>query len=558
VSERARIIAAAAILAVVCALLYAPKLDNTYVYDDYAFILNADENADIANIPGFFFTDTHRLYRPLRQTLYTLVRHGFGLSETAHHVVGIALHACVTVLLFLIVLLLFERPRLAFLTAAISALHPVHVARVANTTGSFDLLGLALSFGALAAAICYLKTGKARSLAATAILFALGLLGSEEAATAPLLFVLFALALPELRASARRIGSAAAVLFGVLAAYIAIRYIVVPGFSRVESHVAGGLYETIWTMAVVFWKYIGLAILPVNLAAEHAVTIHPGPDAISIAALLGLIGLAGFAFYRREKIPVYFVAIGWFFIGLAPFSNLIPLQTLYAEHYFYSGLLGFCLALAYGIEKARSRSKIAALIATVAILGTYSVLTVQRIDIWQNNETLWSDSLAKEPDTYMGNLNWGTHIKGSEPRSAACPYFEKAARLKPSGHEAYAGLGNCAMWAGDPKLARKNFVQSLKNQEGYISALHGLMQADLALGEYEEAYGLAVTLLKTKPGDVVSLNVVGYILARTGRCEEAISILKRLIQLSPPEDIATAAEANLSHCQQKQGKAQEK
>ena len=178
------------VLAAICVVTYLPKWDNHFVYDDFAFILDAKENAEIANVPGFFFTDTQRLYRPMRQTLYTLVRHLFGLSAPAHHAVGIALHAAITAMFFLLLLALFKRPRLAFFAAAISALHPVHVARVANTTGSFDLLGIVFAMAALLAAAGYLKQGGPRRLLFALLLFSLGLLSSEEAATVPLFFAL--------------------------------------------------------------------------------------------------------------------------------------------------------------------------------------------------------------------------------------------------------------------------------------------------------------------------------------------------------------------------------
>jgi protein O-mannosyl-transferase len=550
----------AVIIAAIAVTAYLPKLANEFAYDDHAFVLGEPSHTDLKNIPSFFGTDQHRLYRPLRSVLYTVVHHFGGFSPRAYHAVGIALHALVTTLFFATLLLLFGRPRLAFFAALIAAVHPLHVARVANITGSFDLFGMALAFAAMPVFLLYLKKGGVVRLSASILLLAAGLLGSEEAATIPLLLLLFFLAPQPDDQSRRRFLTGWPLMVGATVLYAVVRSVLVPGFSRVETYTAGGLAETIWTMAVVFWRYLGLAIAPIKLAAEHAVTVYQEPAMIPLLALIGMILLAAGAFGFRKKQPVLFVAIGWFFIGLAPFSNLIPLQTLFAEHYFYSGLLGFSLAVALLLDFlwARQSGRFWIRAAIVGVFVACCVLTVARIGIWKNDRTLWSDSLSKEPDTYMANANYAALLLKEARPEAAMPFLERAIKLEPEKGGPYKSMSKAYFLMGEREKADR-YLRTARNLYARDAAefpdkpikLERVIELDLQLQEYERAFSQAMRLNSSDPNNTTALNAIGYVYAANGQCEKAIPYFQAILtQENAGTDLVEATKENLRRCEE--------
>ena len=533
--------------------LYAQKLNNPFVWDDHAFVLNAPEHDRVENIPGFFTTAQHRLYRPLRSVVYTLARHFWGMNPAVHHAIGMTYHILIAMIFTIIVLLLSGNLRVAFFAGMIAGLHPVLCDRTVSVTGSFDLLGMMFAYGAVAAFIAWLQKKNARWLAASMVLLALGLLASEEAVTAPLLMVLVFLTLPESQENKKRFAWGIGIAFSLLFAYLAVRSQMIPGFARVNQHAAGGVYETLLTMSVVFWRYLGLALFPHSLAPAHSVTIHSQLSLVSVAAILGLVALVVAAFALRKKKPLVFVAVGWFFIGLAPFSNLIPLDTLYAERYFYSGMKGFAivaaLVLAYLMDNAKGARKVFALALIGTVFGFCFFLSAQRIEIWKSDRTLWADALQNDPDTYLANLNWAGVLLKEGDLQGNYQYLDRAVQLDPNRPEVFVGFGNFYMKMSDPAEAAEQYRHALRIQQGHLPAIEGLMQAELDAGNTNEAYRLALELLESFPNNLVSLNVVGYILAGSGHCQQALPILRRLVLLARDEDTAAAAGANLKHCE---------
>ena len=556
-SRRNRIAAAFALIVVLSVALYARKLDNQFVYDDHAFIAASHEHENLGNIPGFFLTDQHRLYRPMRSVIYTIVRQ-FGNGPLSHHIAGILVHTALCCLLLLIVLQLSGDLRLATIAAVIATIHPVHVARVGNMTGSFDLFGMAFAYGAVSALIVFLRKDRLWAFFLGIALFTLGLLASEEAATVPLFLVLIFMAFPSKRSepATKRFALTLFLVVIILVAYLRVRSAMIPGFSRVADYQAGGLIGTLMTMSVVFWRYISLFVAPVGLVAEHSVRIY-GVQPKALIAMAGLAVLAIVAFAVRKKRPLVFVGIGWFFIGLAPFSNLIPLQTLMAEHYFYSGLNGLAILASIGIcavldavadKPTTQKAAWGAMVIGAAILFVLSAL---RVDVWKNDETLWRDAVSKDPHTYMANLNWSNVLSRQGKTEQAHQHLLEALKYRPSGFEAYNGLGNYYQDRKNPEKAKEMFLTSLKYYPNNIPGLSGLMQTELVLGNTEQALKIADVLLRHDGNNIAALNLMGYILARSGNCEKAIPYLEKVVAGVHDPGVRDAATANLNHCRQK-------
>jgi len=511
-------------------LLYVQKIDNEFVFDDYAFVLGDPSHTDIKNIPGFFVTDQSLLYRPLRATAYTVVYSLYGHSSKAHHLVTLFFHLAVTLIFTIIVYQLSGKAFPALIAGLIAGIHPIHSGRALWITSGFDLFGTIFGYGALAVFLAFQKRGGAGLFVAFILLLTAGLAGSEEMVTVPLLMLLFFIAKKDWGEKKRFALSFLMASF-LTFSYLVVRKMIIPGFSRVDQYTAGGLYETVLTMLVAFCRYIGLAFFPIGLAPARSVTIY---SQVLWAPLLAFIFLAIFAFsgvIARKKSPMVFVAVGWFFIGLAPFSNLIPLQTLFAERYFYAGFFGFAilfaLLLTWIMEKGKGRTKYPAVIFTTLLFGVFFFLSSERIAVWHDSESLWKDAIKNDPETYLANLNWGS-IVYKEDKEKGLIYLRKANKIRPTGHEVKVSFGNHHVSIGEVEKGLEYFHQSLKLRPGHTPAMEGAMQAMSLLKNYNDAWKMANSVLERNPNNLVSLKTKSYILVSLGRCDPARDIIESI------------------------------
>ncbi|XP_068611588.1 protein O-mannosyl-transferase TMTC1 [Brachionichthys hirsutus] len=88
---------------------------------------------------------SHKSYRPLCVLTFKLNVLLHGMAPLSFHVVNVALHCAVTCLLmFTCERFAFEDPRLAFVTALLFAVHPVHTEAVSGVVGRADVLACLL------------------------------------------------------------------------------------------------------------------------------------------------------------------------------------------------------------------------------------------------------------------------------------------------------------------------------------------------------------------------------------------------------------------------------
>ena len=98
-------------------------------------------------------------------------------------------------------------------------------------------------------------------------------------------------------------------------------------------------------MSKVLVKYIWLLIFHFKLTLYHdAATANSLLELKVILPIFVILALIFTAIKSYNNNKAIAFAIGWFFIALMPFSNIIPLRMLMAERYIYLASFAFCLA----------------------------------------------------------------------------------------------------------------------------------------------------------------------------------------------------------------------
>uniref|UniRef100_A0A8C3G4M1 dolichyl-phosphate-mannose--protein mannosyltransferase n=1 Tax=Cyclopterus lumpus TaxID=8103 RepID=A0A8C3G4M1_CYCLU len=144
-----------AVLAALCALCYNNSLRGELVHDDVWAIVNNPDVRPGSSFRNIFSNDfwgkrmadntSHKSYRPLCILTFKLNILLGGMTPLYFHIINVCLHCAVTcLLLYTGERFVFEDSRLAFVTALLFVVHPVHTEAVSGIVGRADVLACLL------------------------------------------------------------------------------------------------------------------------------------------------------------------------------------------------------------------------------------------------------------------------------------------------------------------------------------------------------------------------------------------------------------------------------
>ncbi|MGA2140509.1 MAG: tetratricopeptide repeat protein, partial [Verrucomicrobiia bacterium] len=260
--------------------------------------------------------------------------------------------------------------------------------------------------------------------------------------------------------------------------------------------------------------------------------------AFPLAALAVLIAL----WWLRSRIgrgPL--VAVLCFAATLAPalgFFDLYPFRYSYvADHFQYMACIGvISLAVSMGTAICRQAGQrgraLGALIGAVVLL-VLGVCTWQQAHVYQNLETLWRDTLAKNPNSWMAHNNLSDILMQQGKNEEAIWHLEQALRLKPDDAGWHYNLGNALKQAGKIEEAIARYEQALRIKPDYAEAHCNLGVALKQVGKIEEAIAHYEQALRINPRFAEAHYDLGIALKQVGKIEEAIAHYEQALRIKP-------------------------
>lgn len=547
---------------------YSNSFDAGLVFDN-ASIIGHDPRIQAATpeAVGLIFTSgywydnpTSGLYRPLTTLsyLWNYFAMGDGLNPAGYHRINLALHEINIALVYALGLVILGGSAPAFALAALWAVHPLLIESVTNIVGRADLLA---AFGVLAGLLCYLRRASAMGWKRLAWLAALvgaqtiGLFSKESAAILPGVMVLYDVLWPRVEFWRDRVISYSVLLipFGVFF-YLRSQlhtHLVVP-FS--ENPLAGaGFWTSRMTAIKVIGKFLWLLVWPARLSADYSFNAVPlfgwrlsnWEDAQALIALAACAGLVLLAIRFRRRNPPLAFFLGFFFIALAPTSNLlIPIGSIMAERFMYLPTLGLagCVVIAMreiGHTTDLTRPSLKWIAIGVVCLA-FGLRTYARNSDWRDATSLWTSAVEAYPESARPHNNLGAALQTSD-LPAAIDQFEAALRIRPDFAEAHANLGIALAQTGRTPEAIVEYQAALRDQPDYSPNQHYThVHIDLgdawsrvpgkvaeAIAEYQEA-------LKLDPNSVDAHYNLGNALARSPeRIPEALAEWQTAVRIRP-------------------------
>jgi len=385
----------------------------------------------------WYNSSTTGLYRPLTTFSYLLnyAVFGNGPNPAGYHWVNFLLHAANISLVYLLGLRLLEDSNLAVALAALWGVHPLLTESVTNVVGRADLLA---ALGVLAGLQCHISalfTSGRRKLAwlgAMAVAAGIGIFSKESAAVLPGIMLLYDWTWPSLASWRRRAPGylAMALPFAVFFSLRADLHARLPiGLVPYGDNplFGAGFWTARLTAVKIVGKLIGLFLWPINQSADYSYNSVPlarWPDAGALIALAVCLAAAVLAIrsYRTAK-PLFFF-LAFFFITLAPTSNLlIPIGSIMAERFLYLPSAGLAGCVVWSVRALCRRLAVvwpgaprAAWIAVGLICLTLAARTYTRNLVWLNELSLWTSTASASPENFKAHSTLADILARSGPR----------------------------------------------------------------------------------------------------------------------------------------------
>lgn len=549
-------------------ILYVNTLGNQFAIDDSIVIeRNMFTQRGMAGIPDILITDTFHgffkkqkvlvaggRYRPLTLVMFAIENQLFGTVEKDNtgktrkdeqgytlykynpligHFINILLYGLLGMMIYTFVLKIFN-PRnnlddkasyfIAFVTAVLYIVHPIHTEAVANIKGRDEILSMLLVLLSTHLVLkAYYETAKRTMYIGLSLgVFFLALLAKEGPITflavIPLVLYFFAKDENGLRPKTDTIAYLTLpFLVLTLFFWFVIRGSVV-GVSISSEQVnelmnnpflkyENGKYipftatERLGTILYSWLLYIKLLIFPHPLTHDYYPKHISIQDISSPLALLSLLLHVGLVVYAVKELPKrnpLSFAILYYFITFSVVSNLVlPIGTNMGERFEFMPSLGFCLAVAVLVEKLGKNAVYTvptALLGLVLCLGTYK--TIMRNKIWYNDYTLFSTDVHTSPNSAkIRNALGGSTLEAamkldannpanfkrmSEIADTALIHLNKAIELHPTYSESYLLMGNAYYYKKDfdKSLASYQKVQEIRPDHQDLSQNMGVVWRD--------------------------------------------------------------------------------
>jgi len=579
------------VLASIGAALYFFTLPYPFVFDDRVLLLN---NPLIKNSISFFdlfdYGDFVSEYLPrvndpdmvssfaLRPLAYTTFRLNYlfgGTNPAGYRAVNIAIHIANAIMLYHLLRELIrsrteqrESDSIVMIPVFASLLflvHPLQTESVTYITQRFTSLGTGFY---LATVLLYVLSILSKARVTKILLYSgslatliLGMQTKEFVFTAP-----FSLCLISIIVLRKSIWATLRSLVPHMACLVIVPFMVLIvnedlagnapslGAGKIMNFSGFTQSEYAITQLRVVLSYFRLLVLPYNLNFDpdyplFKSVIHPEIilSIIIWAAFLAAVLMLLKRTARSIEADLVLFSLLWFPLLLCVSSSIVPLPDLMSEHRTYLPSLAFCIGMTAHVQSLRQRYSVewgARLAVGMCILiALFSLLTIQRNNVYSSRLVLWSDTSSKSPMKARPAMALGNICVETGQDDGAFEWLNKAITLNPHYQEAYLSLGSFFMDNGMPNNAIDLYETYLASHIPETRILSNLALAYQSVGDPYRAIEVMKSASTNEPDDEKLLIIIAELLFHLDRDQEAQLYLeqaKKLDQENPLADFSWA------------------
>ncbi|XP_027007329.1 protein O-mannosyl-transferase TMTC1 isoform X1 [Tachysurus fulvidraco] len=569
-----------------CALCYSNSLWGEFVHDDVWAIVNNPDVRPGSSMRSIFTNDfwgkrmadntSHKSYRPLCVLTFKMNIVLGGMTPFYFHVVNVCLHCAVTALLMHTCKhYVFRDARLAFLTALLFAVHPIHTEAVSGIVGRADVLACMLfllaflsyirSVSACSESDCFPSMASPCSLALCVLLGTSSMLVKETGVTVfgvcvlydglvlcrkPLVSHLSRFRLKELiRISwpfIRRTCVISVYVIFILCARLWVMGGSMPLFSEQDNPASFSpfLLTRFLTYCYLLAFNAWLLLAPIVLCYDWQVGSIPLVESLwdlrnmaAVMLALGLLALCLHCVTSLQKMEGREVLVGILFLvfPFIPATNLFfRVGFVVAERVLYMPSMGYCILVVHGLNRlcaVLSRLGAAALtVSMLLLILLFSWKTVQQNEIWLSREALFRSGIQTLPHNAKVHYNYANFLKDKGQNQAAIHHYKTALRLYPRHASAMNNLGTLTH---DTKEAELYYWKALDINPQHNRALFNLGNLLKSQGKEEKAEHMLKESIRFGPQFADAYSSLASLYADQKRFAEANDIYTKGIENCP-------------------------
>jgi len=548
----------ASLLTFICIIfiLYFNTLSASFHLDDRTSIVENEAIQDIKNLKAIWD------FSPTRFVTYSTfaVNYNFGqLTVTGYHIVNIVIHFFSVLLVWWFTLLTLSTPLtkdtsiashkqlIAFFSALLFAVHPVQtqavtyiVQRLASLSTLLYLLSLCLYINGRLAQY----KGSNRNIAwgfytGSAAIAAIGMFTKETVFTLPLTIALYEFLFFKLKKIFKW-----KYFIGII-----LLLIIIPGtiyltksidftqLRAVQEGPEGAILispgQYLFTQFRVLTTYLRLLFFPINQNLDYYYPVSQSffePSTLSSFCFLLLIIAGSIMLYSRYRLLTF--SILWFFITLIPESSIIPIRDVIFEHRLYLPMVGFSVfivtLICYLFCDTFPRAVFVILIAMVLC---FSTLTYARNRVWDNELTLWNDTVKKSPDKERPYINRGFAYAQTGEFDQATADFDHALTINQNSAMAYYNRGLAQYYKGNHDKSIADYTLAIRIYPNYWQAYYNRGLAYFTMGAFDSAIADYTQVITLKPRNYDAHYNRGVAYGKKGEYDKALDDFDRAAPL---------------------------
>jgi tetratricopeptide (TPR) repeat protein len=561
-------VAGAALIILLTVIAYLPALRSGFIWDDDDYVTRNLALRSLRGLEGIWFRPGSTVqYYPLDFTSHWIEYHLWGLRPLGYHVTNVLLHALNAVLLWLAL----KRLKIpwSWWVATVFALHPVNVESVAWITERKNVLSGLFYLLALHAYLRFrsLDAGEETPVCnwwyylLTFLFFLCALLGKTSTCSLPAVLALL-IWWKKGRVTRRDVTPLVPLfILGTVMGLMTQRMEQRAGASGVEWSLSAAQRclvagRALWFYAgKLFWPRPIMFIYP-RWQVDAAVAwqyLFP----LAALAVLATLWLLRFRIGRGPLVAVLFFA-GTLVPALGFFNVFYFRYSYVADHFQYVAQLGLlCLAgsvFSVICKRVNREGRILATLTSALVLLSLGVSAWNRAHVYQNAETLWRDTLTKNPRCWMAYNNLGLTQRHAGKVQDAIASYRQSLQINPDNAEAHYNLGNSLLDIGKVNDAIAEYEQALRIQPDSASAQNGLAMALVRAGRIQDAIARYQRSLQTNPNPAEAHYNFGNFLLQAGRVDDAVAEYEQVVRLRPD---SAKAQNNLGVALARSGRIQD-
>jgi len=476
--------------------LYANSISNGYSFDDNLITDNFQQKKSFADIfTSFSFVNKYKnisfAYRPVVLASFAIENLFVQNNPAVSHFVNVLLYAIICMLIYYLFSLLFpDINKFVFLaTIIIFIVHPLHTEPVNNIKSRDELLTALFGVLTLIQYFKFLKNKKIISIVLVIIFSLLGIFSKLSflvyLALIPAIYLIFT----------EKVKAKHLIFFGFLfiISFLSLRIakhflLNHDTFIRHYEFFENPLYQMPFLQRIpagfhIPLYYFFLLFSPFKLSFYYGYNMIPIYNWSNLLPYVGILffGLLVYLFFKtRRKYPFLSFGIAILLINSFAVSNImILLPGIVAERFFFLGVLGFAMIVAYfiyrifvkfnWIKEGRFRSSLIFVFLILIFSSPFIYKSYTRNQDWKSSESLVKADIPHLKNAAKANETMGaiyfSQFRKTHDRDYLIPakkYYLQCVKVYPEYGAAWNNLAFINQFFGNWAKAEEDYLQAYK------------------------------------------------------------------------------------------------